>query len=55
MIERGITSTNGDQENRNKAHEADQQATTKTTAKSTIDQHRKSATRWRFFSGIVFA
>jgi hypothetical protein len=54
MIERGITSTNGDQENRNKAHEVDQQATTKATANSTTDQHRKSAARWRFFSGIVF-
>jgi hypothetical protein len=55
MIERGITSTNDDQENRNKAHELDRQVTTKTTANSTTDQHRKSATRWRFFSGIVFA
>jgi hypothetical protein len=49
MIERGITSTNDDQENRNKAHELDRQVTTKTTANSTTDQHRKSATRWRFF------
>jgi len=53
MIERGITSTNGNQENRIKAHEADQQATTKTTANSATDQHRKSATRRFFFSRAV--